>query len=44
MKGGSKMEKQSLNTPLSLFSSDKQKETIADTFPGRASEGEYMTI
>ena len=39
MKGGSKMEKQSLNTPLSLFSSDRQKEINSDFSIEKVSKG-----
>lgn len=39
MKGGSKMEKQSLNTPLSIFSSDIQKEIESDLSLEKVSRG-----
>ena len=39
MKGGSKMESQSLNNPLSLFSSDKQKEINSDFSLEKVSKG-----
>ncbi len=39
MKGGSKMESQSLNNPLSLFSSDKQKEINSDFSLEKFSKG-----